>query len=109
MKRFPFLPVAAILLEQITHPAFAQSPPQPQQPPPNPAFLEEAINAVTAQREKAMTEAAGAEANLNLAEKYIQDLQKQLADEKKKTEELQKKLDVVQKQLDTNTKGLVVP
>jgi|HubBroStandDraft_6_1064221.scaffolds.fasta_scaffold3076770_1 hypothetical protein len=45
-------------------------------------FLQQALNALQAQRNRALDEAAGAEAQLAQAQKTIADLQKQLADPK---------------------------
>jgi hypothetical protein len=48
----------------------------------DPAFLQQALNALQAQRNRALDEAAGAEAQLAQAQKTISDLQKQVADPK---------------------------
>ena len=49
----------------------------------DPAFLQQALNVLQAQRNRALDEAAGAEAQLGQAQKTIADLQKQIADKPK--------------------------
>jgi chromosome segregation ATPase len=54
----------------------------------NPAFLEHVLNALQAQRNRALDEAASAEAQFAQAQKTIAGLQKQLADKSKDTNAL---------------------
>jgi hypothetical protein len=62
-------------------PALAQ---QPMPPGANPEFLEHALNALQAQRNRALDEAAAAEAQLSQAQKRIGDMQKQIDELKPK-------------------------
>jgi chromosome segregation ATPase len=57
-------------------PAVAQQPPTPQGT--NPEFLQHALNALQAQRNRAQDEAASVEALLSQAQHQIADLQKQV-------------------------------
>lgn len=50
----------------------------------DPAFMQDALNAVAAQRNNALNEAASAQAQLARAQKEIADLQKQISDLKAK-------------------------
>lgn len=52
----------------------------------DPQFMQDALNAVAAQRNNALNEAASAQAQLTRAQKEIADLKKQVDDLKAKTE-----------------------
>jgi TolA-binding protein len=72
--------VIAMMLTLLAASALAQQPiPQGA----DPAFLQQALNALQAQRNRALDEAAAAEAQLGQAQKTIADLQKQIADKPK--------------------------
>jgi chromosome segregation ATPase len=72
--------IIAMMFTLLTASALAQQPiPQGA----DPVFLAQALSALQAQRNRALDEAASAEAQLAQAQKTIADLQKQIADKPK--------------------------